>query len=78
MKQMSYSSEGVSAMVIVDRSVEVPLHRQVYQGYRAAILSGKLRPGQMVPSSREFAADHGYLAISSAACVCPADGRGLF
>ena len=56
---MSYSSEGVSAIVIADRSVEVPLHRQVYQGFRAAILSGKLRPGQMVPSSREFAADHG-------------------
>ena len=78
MEQMSYSSEGVSAIVIADRSVEVPLHRQVYQGFRAAILSGKLRPGQMVPSSREFAAEHGYLSISSAACVCPTDGGGVF
>lgn len=56
---MSYSSEGVSALVAADRRLDVPLHRQVYEGYRAAILCGKLRPGQLVPSSREFAADHG-------------------
>lgn len=56
---MSYPLEGASALVTADRRLDVPLHRQVYEGYRAAILCGKLRPGQMVPSSREFAADHG-------------------
>ena len=55
---MSYPAEGVSSLVAVDRTIEVPLHRQVYEGYRGAILCGKLRPGQLVPSSREFAADH--------------------
>lgn len=50
-------SDGVSALVTVDRRLDVPLHRQVYERYRAAILSGKLRPGQMVPSSRELASD---------------------
>jgi GntR family transcriptional regulator/MocR family aminotransferase len=54
---MSYLSDGVSAQVTVDRRLDVPLHRQVYDGYRAAILSGKLRPGQIVPSSRELATD---------------------
>ena len=54
---MSYLSDGVSALVTVDRRLDVPLHRQVYERFRAAILSGKLRPGQMVPSSRELASD---------------------
>jgi GntR family transcriptional regulator / MocR family aminotransferase len=55
---MTYPAEGVSSLVNVDRMIEVPLHRQVYEGYRGAILCGKLSPGQLVPSSREFAADH--------------------
>lgn len=56
---MGYPSEGVSSIVVVDRQLDAPLHRQVYESYRAAILCGKLRPGQVVPSSREFAVDHG-------------------
>lgn len=45
----------------VDRSSGVPIHRQVYQGFRRAILDGLLRPGQRVPSSRALALD---LAVS--------------
>lgn len=55
---MTYPSEGVSSSISVDRKVNTPLHRQVYEGFRSAILLGKLRPGQPVPSSREFAALH--------------------
>ncbi|HTX75069.1 MAG TPA: PLP-dependent aminotransferase family protein [Terracidiphilus sp.] len=55
---MTYPSEGVSSIVTVDRKAGAPLHRQVYDGFRSAILLGKLKPGQLVPSSREFAADH--------------------
>lgn len=55
---MTYPSEGVSSVVAVDRKVDAPLHRQVYEGYRSAILLAKLKPGQPVPSSREFAAHH--------------------
>jgi GntR family transcriptional regulator/MocR family aminotransferase len=32
-----------------------PLYRQIYEGYRMAILEGKLRPGQRVPSTRALA-----------------------
>src|SRR5215469_1348172 len=56
---MNYPVQGVSAIISIDRNREVPLHRQVYDGYRNAILGGNLRPGQIVPSSREIAADHG-------------------
>ncbi len=37
-----------------------PLYRQVYDAYRAAILSGRLRPGQRLPSTRALAAALGF------------------
>src|SRR5579863_77492 len=51
------SSAGILPTIAIDRSVPVSLHLQVYDGYRAAIVRGDLRPGQQVPSSRDFAAD---------------------
>ena len=45
----------------VARSSTVPLHRQIYEGIRGAILEGRLRPGRRVPSSRALAAE---LAVS--------------
>ena len=43
----------------VDRSSGSPLHRQIYDGIRRAILDGLLRPGQRVPSTRALALEHG-------------------
>ena len=43
----------------VDRSIGVPIYRQVYDGLRQAILEGRLRPGQRIPSTRGLAADLG-------------------
>ncbi len=43
----------------VDRTSGVPLHRQVSEGLRRAILDGLLRPGQRVPSTRALAAELG-------------------
>ena len=45
----------------VDRSSNVPLHRQIYDGIRGAILDGLLSPGRRVPSTRSLAVD---LAVS--------------
>ncbi|MEO7182050.1 MAG: PLP-dependent aminotransferase family protein [Gemmatimonadaceae bacterium] len=36
-----------------------PLHQQIYQALRAAILRGTFRPGERLPSSRELARDLG-------------------
>ena len=46
-------------MVAVDRDSTTPLHRQIYDGYRDAILRGDLRPGQQLPSSRTLATEIG-------------------
>src|SRR5688572_12976536 len=42
-----------------DRGAGVPLHRQLYEALREAILSGRLRPGARLPSTRTLAADLG-------------------
>jgi GntR family transcriptional regulator / MocR family aminotransferase len=44
-------------MVAIDRASSLPLHRQVYDGFRSAILEGRLRPGQRIPSTRVLAAE---------------------
>jgi GntR family transcriptional regulator/MocR family aminotransferase len=52
---------GILPVVAVDRAAGRPLHRQLYEGYREAIVSGRLRPGERLPSTRGLAAE---LAIS--------------
>jgi GntR family transcriptional regulator/MocR family aminotransferase len=41
--------------VPLDRTSGIPLHRQIYDGCRRAIVEGMLRPGQRVPSTRALA-----------------------
>jgi len=48
---------AITPIITVDRKSRVPLHRQIYDGYRDAIVRGTLRPGQRVPSTRGLAAE---------------------
>ena len=41
----------------IDRAAGIPLHQQIYQGIRRAILGGLLRPSQRVPSTRALAVE---------------------
>jgi GntR family transcriptional regulator / MocR family aminotransferase len=43
----------------LDRSSGHPIHRQIYDGLRRAILEARLSPGQRVPSTRALAEDLG-------------------
>src|ERR1700722_1675677 len=54
---MSYASGRISPIIPVDRKAKTPLNEQIYHAYRDAILRGRLRPGQPVPSSRELASE---------------------
>lgn len=42
-------------MIAVDRDSAVPMHRQVYDQIRDAILGGRLAPGRRLPSTRALA-----------------------
>jgi GntR family transcriptional regulator / MocR family aminotransferase len=48
---------GIAPVIPIDRLDTLPLHRQICEGFRAAILRGNLQPGQQVPSSRDLAED---------------------
>ncbi len=57
---MAKQSSAVFVPAIhVDRQADAPLHRQVYESYRQAILSGQLRHGAKLPSTRELARELG-------------------
>ena len=43
--------------VPLDQNSETPIYRQIYAWLRKAILDGKLRAGQRVPSTRSLAAE---------------------
>ncbi len=56
---MKRVASGVLPVIAVDRNVSKPLHRQIYDSYRAAIARGSLRPGQRIPSTRVLASEIG-------------------
>src|SRR5262245_30463377 len=41
--------------LVIDRRQAVPLHRQIYEQWRAGILGGRFTPGDRMPSTRELA-----------------------
>src|ERR1700743_1644249 len=43
--------------VTLDLTKQIPMYRQIYEWFRNAIVSGQLRPGQRVPSTRSLAAE---------------------
>src|SRR5260370_11419078 len=47
----------MTTLVTFDRRSDVPFYKQIYDGYRSAILTGRLRPGERLPSSRTLAAE---------------------
>ncbi len=48
---------GFSPVIAVDRNAAKPLHRQIYDGYRTAIVNRSLRAGQQIPSTRSLAVE---------------------
>src|SRR5882672_6767824 len=60
---MKRPPDGLGPIVALDRRLARPLHRQLYDGYREAILDGRLRPGQRVPSTRTLAHELGVSRI---------------
>src|ERR1035438_9285202 len=57
---MKRVASGILPMnIAVDRKALKPLHRQIYNAYRTAIVDGSLRPGQRIPSTRVLASEIG-------------------
>jgi len=56
---MKRVASGIAPMIAVDRNAPQALHRQIYDAYRAAIVTGSLRPRQRIPSTRVLASELG-------------------
>jgi GntR family transcriptional regulator / MocR family aminotransferase len=54
---MRNHSTRISPIIVVDRNAAIPLHKQIYNAFRTAILQNHIRPGQQIPSSRELAVE---------------------
>ncbi len=52
-------ASGLAPLIVVDRKFPQPLHRQIYDAFRAAIVDGRLRRGQRIPSTRTLAVEIG-------------------
>src|SRR5271170_2777556 len=50
-------------LIAVSRKGEKPLHRQIYDAFRAMILERRLQPGQQIPSTRALADQLGISRI---------------
>ena len=54
---MRRAAPGLVPFVTLDRRSASPLYRQLYEGFRTAILEGRLRAGQRIPSTRALASE---------------------
>jgi GntR family transcriptional regulator/MocR family aminotransferase len=54
---MKRVGDGILPMIAIDRKVQKPLHKQIYDGFRVAIIDGSLHPGQRIPSTRVLAVE---------------------
>jgi GntR family transcriptional regulator / MocR family aminotransferase len=54
---MKRVSSGLSPVIAVDRKAAKPLHKQIYDAFRAMIVSRSLGAGQQIPSTRSLASE---------------------
>ena len=57
MTRMKRAVSGIVPLLALDRAAAKPLYRQLYEGFREAILAGRLEAGQRLPSTRGLAAE---------------------
>ncbi len=56
---MKQAGAPIVPLLGIERRSKAPLYRQIYEGYREAIVDGRLRPGQRLPSTRGLADELG-------------------
>src|SRR5215471_13524599 len=54
---MKKTPSTIWPVIAVDRNAAKPLHKQIYDAYRAMVVDGNVGPGQRIPSTRALAAE---------------------
>jgi GntR family transcriptional regulator/MocR family aminotransferase len=60
---MRKAPAGFLPVIAIDRTASRPLHRQICEAFKAAILEGNLSAGQQVPSTRSLSVELGVSRI---------------
>jgi GntR family transcriptional regulator / MocR family aminotransferase len=55
--RMKRAAAEIVPLLALDRAAAKPLYRQLYEGFREAILAGRLDAGQRLPSTRSLASE---------------------
>ena len=69
---------GFSPVIAVDRQAAKPLHKQIYDAYRAMIVGRNLRAGQEIPSTRALASELGISRIPALTAYAQLLAEGYF
>ena len=75
---MKKVASGISPVIAIDKKVARSLYRQVYDGYRKAIVDGNVRAGQRVPSTRVLALELGISRIPVLSAYAQLLAEGYF
>lgn len=68
----------MSVPFVLDRRLGTPLHRQIYEAWRTAILSGRFRAGERVPSTRGLASSYDIARVTVSAAYDQLLAEGYF
>src|SRR5258708_10913440 len=70
------SSQALPGTIALDRFAAVPVYRQIYDNTKRAIATGRLRPGERLPSARSLAAQLGTARGTVDAAYAQLAGEG--
>jgi GntR family transcriptional regulator / MocR family aminotransferase len=69
---------GFTPVIAIDRKAAKPLHKQIYDAFRAMIVLGNLRAGQQIPSTRALASELGISRIPALGAYAQLLAEGYF
>ncbi|RST52099.1 PLP-dependent aminotransferase family protein [Variovorax sp. DXTD-1] len=75
---MTKEKKSSAALLKIDRRRSTPLHRQIYERFKAAIEQGVLRPGDRVASARSLASELGVARGTVETAYNQLAGEGYF
>ena len=75
---MKKAPSGITPVIAVSKKFPKSLYKQVYEGYRQAIVDGNLRAGQRVPSTRVLAGELGISRIPVMSAYAQLLAEGYF
>lgn len=80
-------AEVVIVLIVLDHASGTPLYQQIVEQVRAMILTGKLKPGEPMPSIRQLASElvisvitttRAYQELEAVGLISAQPGRGTF